>query len=606
MPDIRSVAKNLRMLSLMLMILSTSVHSQQDNLAFETLSLGQGAPTHVSCILQDKTGFMWIGTWSGLYRCDGYSVISYKHDPDDTSSIADNMLSTLYVDKAGVLWIGSRLGLERLDQASGTFKHYTPNPSATGSDAGKSVWHICEGKDGGLWIATGDGLARFDKGRGEFTYLRHDSTDFGSVSMGTIYEDSEGTLWFGTAIGLARYDFETGKFTYCWSDPSNRHKLGINSTSIHWIYAICEDDTGILWLGTSGGLVEYNPKEGTFANYRYGPMDPLNPQHPGNRITSICQDVVSGALWIGSHDGLFLFDRKSKTFVRTLDEGINSVYSERSGTLWLGTNTAIKKLNRTRLPFKRYPMGDIACALVNGNGGALWIYAYKKGGWLQFDTRTEQFVPYSFGTDYLYYVYPEGDLSLLTRDGSFYIRDTLGNRVFFLGPSWKDFNHSFSYGWKTSRGYYVGTHAGGLYLFDPRTQGVTEVNKLTQGIYCIYEDTFGFLWIATRGGGLFCYDQAKNTFAEVSLPTTETLHVEAQERSIRSMRTRKRRLWFATISGLDRYERSTNSFSHFTERDGLPSDNIRGILEDGHGYLWLNTPKGIVKFDPETHHFKTL
>ncbi len=81
-------------------------------------------------------------------------------------------------------------------------------------------------------------------------------------------------------------------------------------------------NSGILWLGTSGGLVEYNPKEGTFVNYRYGPTDLLNPQHQENRITSICQDVVSGALWIGSRDGLFSFDRKSKTFVRRLDEGV--------------------------------------------------------------------------------------------------------------------------------------------------------------------------------------------------------------------------------------------------------------------------------------------
>jgi len=604
MHDIMCTVKNLRTLFLMLVILSASVHSQQQHLAFETLPLDQSAPTHVSCILQDKTGFMWIGTWSGLYRCDGYSFISYKHDPDDTSSIANNTLSTLYVDKAGVLWIGSLVGLDKLDQASGTFKHYTPNPSASGSDVSKSVWHICEGKDGALWIVTGDGLCRFDRATGAFTYLGQDTTNPGSVSIGSIYEDRDGSLWFGTAIGLAKYDFETGKFTYCWSDPSNRHKLGINSTSIHWINAICGDDTGKLWLGTSGGLVEYNPKERTFVNYRYGPTELLNPQHPGNRIASICQDVVSGALWIGSHEGLFSFDRRSKTFVRQLDEGTNSVYSERSGTLWLGTHTAIKKLNRTKLPFRKYPMGDIACALVNGNGGALWIYAYKKGGWLQFDTRKEQFVPYSFGTDYLYYVYPEGDLSLLTRDGSFYIRDTLGNRVFFLGPSWKDFNHSFSYGWKTSRGYYVGTHAGGLYLFDPRTQGVTEVKNLTRGIYCIYEDTFGFLWIATRGGGLFCYDQAKNTFAEFAPENGGPPRGSAREVN-QIYEDKKARLWFATISGLDRYERSTNSFSHLTERNGLPSDNIRGILEDEHGYMWLSTPKGIIKFDPETHHFKS-
>ncbi len=250
-------------------------------------------------------------------------------------------------------------------------------------------------------------------------------------------------------------------------------------------------------------------------------------------------------------------------------------------------------------------MGDIACALVNGDQGALWIYAYKKGGWLRFDTRTGQFVPYSFGTDYLYFVYPEGEMSLLTRDGSFYIRDTLGNITFSLGPAYKDFNHSFSYGWKTSRGYYTGTHGGGLYLFETRTQRVTEIKNLKQSIYRIYEDSFGFLWVATRGGGLFCYDQARKTFAEFGSENRNPSGARGTEIN-QIYQDRKGRLWFASISGLDRYERSTNGFIRLTERDGLPCENIRGILEDNQGYLWLNTTKGIVKFDPETHQFQAL
>jgi signal transduction histidine kinase/ligand-binding sensor domain-containing protein/DNA-binding response OmpR family regulator len=598
----KSIVRIWVLISLVLTTMSPYVHSQNPHLAFETLSVEQGAPIHVSCILQDETGFLWIGTWSGLCRYDGYSFMSYKHDPDDTSSIADNMLSTLYEDKSGVLWIGCRLGLDKLDKLSGTFKHYVPNPSATGGDKSNSVWDICEGKDGGLWIGTGDDLCRFDRARGEFTYLRHDSAGPGSVS--DIYEGRDGSLWFGTATGLAEYDFETGKFKHFWSDPGNRDKLWLTNTSAHWVKTIYGDDTGILWLGTNGGLVEHNPKEGTFFNYRYGPTDLFNPQHPENRFTSICQDVVSGVLWIGSSRGLFSFDPKSKKFVQQLDEGVTSVYSERSGTLWVGTNTAVKKLNRTKLPFRKYPMGDIACTLVNGSAGKLWVYAYTKGGWLQFDPRTERFVPYSFGTDYLYFVYPEGDLSLLARDGSSYIRDTLGNITFSLGPSWKDFNHSLSFGCKTSRGYYAGTHDGGLYLRDPRTQRVTKVTKLKRGIYFIYEDRLGSLWVATRGGGLFRYDQANNTFAEFVSDNRNPSSVSGREIN-QIYEDKKGRLWFATISGLDRYERSTSGFSHFTARNGLPSDNIRGILEDDHGYLWLNTAKGIVKFDPETHHLRS-
>ena len=585
------------------MALSSQVHSQNSALAFETLSVDQGAATHVSCILQDRTGFMWIGTWSGLFRYDGYGFISYKCDPHDTSSIADNTLFTLYEDRVGDLWIGSRLGLEKLEQASGTFKHYTPNPTAPEGDASNTVQHICEGKDGGLWIATGDGLCEFDRAREEFTYLPKDSTDPGGVPIGDIYADREGSLWFGTATGLHKYDFASREFKHFWSDPRTGYGLWLTNTSMYWINSIYGDDAGTLWLGTNGGLVEYNRGEETISPYLADVTDVLNPQHPGNRFTSICQDPVSGSLWIGSRSGLFTFDKSSKKFVRLLDEAVTSVYSERSGTLWVGTNSSIKKLNRTKLPFRKYPMSDIACALVNADKGALWIFAYKKGGWLRFDTRTEQFVPYSFGTDYLYFVYPEGDLSLLRRDGSSYIRDTLGHITFSLGPSWQKFNHSLSFGCKTSRGYYAGTHNGGLYLRDPRTHRVTNVKQLKRDIYFLYEDTFGFLWVATRGGGLFRYDQAQNTFHEFVPDNRDPSSVSGKEIN-QIYQDKKGRVWLATVSGLDRYEDRTNGFSHFTERNGLPSDNVRAILEDDHGYLWLSTTKGIAKFDPETHHVR--
>ena len=595
--------KNLILPVLVLVVLSPQGHSQNSVVAFETLSVDQGATTRVSCILQDRTGFMWIGTWSGLFRYDGYSCISYKYDPHDTSSIADNTLFTLYEDKAGVLWIGSRLGLEKLEQASGTFKHYTPNPTAPEGDASNTVQHICEGKDGGLWIATGDGLCEFDRARGEFTYLQKDSADPGSVPIGDIYQDKEGSLWFGTATGLHKYDFESREFKHCWSDPRTGYGLWLTNTSMYWINSIYGDDAGTLWLGTNGGLVEYRCREGTISPYLSDAIDVLNPQHPENRFTSVCQDPVSGALWLGSRSGLFTFDKASKKFVRQLDEPVTSVYRERSGTLWVGTNTAIKKLNRTKLPFRRYPMADIACALVNADHGALWIFAYKKGGWLRFNTTTEQFVPYSFGTDYLYFVYPEGDLSLLTRDGRSYIRDTHGHITFSLGPSWQKFNHSLSFGCKTSSGYYAGTHNGGLYLRDPGTQRVTEIKQLKRGIYFLYEDTFGFLWVATRGGGLFRYNQAQNTFHEFVPDNRDPSSVSGKEIN-QIYQDKKGRVWLATVSGLDRYEDSTNGFSHFTERNGLPSDNVRAILEDDHGNLWLSTTKGIAKFDPKTHRIR--
>jgi signal transduction histidine kinase/ligand-binding sensor domain-containing protein len=591
------VAKLLVLLLSALAILPHQSYPQRPDLPFEEISLGEGIPTFVQCILQDRTGYLWFATWSGLYKYDGYTFVSHRHDPDDSSSIIDNTLSRLYEDRAGVLWIGSWHGLEKFNRMTGTFSHYTPNPLGTGEDGSNNVWAICEDNNGVLWVGTGWGLKQLNRATGKFTSLRYDTTDPGSIfhnSVGAIYEDREGSLWFATGGGLDRFDFRTGKFIHYWNDPSNRHKSWDN-TSEYWINSLCGDDTGILWLGTNGGLVEFNPRESTFSTYRF------DQKAPQNRITSICQDVITGSLWVATSDGLLSFDRESKAFTHH-DLKANYVYSERSGTLWVGTDAGTKKLNRTKQPFTKYPSKDMIYAVCNGNEGRLWIYTFD--GWKQFDTRKEQFVPYSFGKDYLFYVWNFGsDLSIRTKEGGIYIQDSLGSTRCSMDSSWKNYLDAASFGWKGKKGYWGGFASGDLDLWEPKTNRVLKIKNFKQPIYWIYEETCGLLWIATYMDKLFCYDYVRDSTIEFLSDTQNPSSISGRQIS-QIYEDKKGRLWFATNSGLNRYRRSTNSFVHFTERNGLPSNNVRGILEDDHGFLWLNTGKGISKFDPETNQFK--
>jgi len=579
---------------IILILLPHRSHPQQAGLPFESVSLEEGMPTAVQCILQDRTGYLWFATWSGLYKHDGYSFVSYKHDLDDTTSLFENTLSVVFEDKEGVLWIGSYLGLERFDPRSETFVRYTPNPSDTGDNKSNQVSAICEDANGLLWVGSGNGVYQFDRATEKFTCLRHDSTDPGSISHNSVYaihEDRGGTLWFGTKRGLDKLDDATGKFIHLWEDPN---KI-ITSDPKFWTHSIFEDAAGTIWLGTERGLVECNPRERTFFNYLFIPKDPIN------SITSICQDGVSGSLWLATTDGLFSFDTKSKTFTH-YDSEANYVYGERSGTLWVGTRTELKKLNRTRQPFRKYASKAMVCAVCNGTEGILWMY--NNPGWTKFDIRKERFVPYSFGRDSFFYVWNFGsDFSFRTPDGGLYIKDSLGNITLSLDSSWKEYLRSVSFGWKGSKGYWGGCRTGDLYLWEPKTNRVLKVKNLKQSIYWIYEDSFGLLWIATYMDRLFCYNHGKDSLAEfVSDPRNASSLSGKQINHI--YEDKKGRLWLATTSGLNRYERSTNSFVHFTKQDGLLSNDIRGILEGDHGWLWLNTSKGISRFDPETHQFK--
>jgi len=585
-----------------------SAHAQQDDPAFETLPLDRGAATHVSCILQDGTGFIWIATWSGLHRHDGYSFVAYKHDAGDSTSIADNRLSTLYEDSQGILWVGSWLGLEKFDRATGTFRHFTPNPQAPRADPCNHVRTICEDTSGGFWVGSWEALYRFDRASEKFIPVLHDSGDPGSIahnSVGAIYKSRDGSLWFGTAAGLDKYIFATGKFHHCLRNQEGWKAILFNVVAAYWITSILEDESGTIWLGTQQGLVSYNPMGDSSTTYRYDPKGLDTWLNPRNNITWICQDPRSGSFWIVTEHGLFIFDRVQKTFVRIMEDVVTFLCIERSGTLLLGSETGLQKRNLTVPPFRKYAMGDVGIAPVVDRDGNVWVMGYRTA-WHKFDTRMRRFVPYSFGQYRLAFVYrPDegGGMAFLRPDGGTLVRDSLGQDIGGLPSSMSEFLNTASTTTYGRKGYYLGTNRGGVYLLDLVTGGVKEVLNLQQPIYFIKEDRLGFLWVTTMMGRLARCDQERGTFAEY-LPDPHDPSSWSGEPVNWLYEDSKGRLWFAARSGLHRWDSQTNVFTNFTEKQGLASNNVRGIHEDRHGNYWVSTIKGISKFDPETGRSK--
>jgi len=361
--------RNILLHVLVFLIFSPCVNPQQAELPFEVIPIEEGTPTSIQYIYQDKIGYLWFATWSGLYKFDGYNFTSYKNDIEDTTSLFDNTLSTIFEDKDGIFWIGSRLGLERFDQKSETFIHYTPNPVDTGDNESNQIYAICEDTKGELWVGSGDGLYKFDKITKKFSVLQSSIDDRESKfhnSIQVIYGDNEGAIWIGGKLGLCKFDSKTDRFESIdgitspkqdinnvdqsnrpkyWNYSVNRFKP-VTSGANQRINSIFEDENIILWLGTEGGLVEFNPKENRYRTYLYNPTARLN------IITSICHDVNSGIVWLATFDGLYSFDKKTKKFTH-YNSDANCVFGERSGTLWIGTKAEIKKLNRTEQFFKK-------------------------------------------------------------------------------------------------------------------------------------------------------------------------------------------------------------------------------------------------------------
>ena len=239
--------------------------AQTPALHFERISIDQGLSQNtVYSILQDRMGFLWLGTGDGLNRFDGYRFEVLRSKPADANSLSHNRIRALYEDSDGMLWIGTlNGGLNRYDRHTRTFTRYRHDPAVPGSLANDLVWAIHEDRGGTLWIGTGGGLDRFepDAQDGPFLHLRHDpdgaptgdATSLSHNFVRTLYEDRDGILWIGTRRGLNRLDPTTRSLTPYLPSPEEG---AVNYNSIGSMH---QDRHGRLWLGTWNGLMRFDP-----------------------------------------------------------------------------------------------------------------------------------------------------------------------------------------------------------------------------------------------------------------------------------------------------------------------------------------------------------
>jgi signal transduction histidine kinase/ligand-binding sensor domain-containing protein/DNA-binding response OmpR family regulator len=582
---------------------STNFYPQNTNITFEHFSIDQGMyETNINSVIQDKTGFLWFGTWGGIEKYDGYNFTAYKQEPDNPNSINNQFVNTLYEDKEGNIWIGTRRGIEKFNKTTGVFKHFKPHPPNNETESNNNVLSICEDKQGILWVGTEDGLNKFDKNSGKFISISNDNKDPESISsnnVNAIYEDKTGSLWVGTGKGLDKLDRKSGKFVHFWFDPNNKSEW-----SNYWVNTIFEDNSGILWLGTREGVIAFDQKAETFTPYI---------KEKGNSISSICEDE-SGHIWFGSWEsGLYSFDKKTKKFTHYLhndnDPGslssntITSICSERSGTIWIGTRGGgVNKINRTKQPFKKY-LFDEVYNIVKGNNDMLWIGTSK--GWYKFYPKTEQIIPYSFGKDFLVSEEESGGLWIGKPSGGIYKRDVKGSITNFYDSSGRELDKNVNCLCKTPDGnIWIGTVGGGVYKIDPNTNLITKILQAVNSIFDFCLDSSGLLWIGSMEGGLICYDPAKNMVVK------NYIYDPGNPESIKCnvvlsiLEDKTGALYLGTNNGLGIYNRSTKKFNFFDERNGLPHNVVWWILNDDRGNYWLSTRKGISKFNTNTKQFQ--
>ena len=230
---------------LSLILVYISAFCQDDSPKFKRLTTNEGlSQGHVTSIIKDQKGFMWFGTDEGLNRFDGYRFKIYKHDPDNSASMRDDVIQAPMEDKDGTFWVGTSHGLDKYEREKDVFKHYFFGTSTL------DIKDIFLDSKNRLWLGTLSGLYLFNKSNGTAKLYKHSDTDLNTIShnyISHIIEDDDGDLWLGTRDGLNKFNPQTERFICYKHDPKN--KLSISTSRIK---ALSKDKKGRIWIGTQG------------------------------------------------------------------------------------------------------------------------------------------------------------------------------------------------------------------------------------------------------------------------------------------------------------------------------------------------------------------
>ena len=615
--------------------------SYSQNIRFEQLSLEEGlSQSVVNVILQDRMGFLWIGTEDGLNRYDGYNFKVYKPDADDPNSLSDRWITSLSEDAEGYLWVGTRLGgLNRYDPVTGKFTRFTHDESDLKSLGNNQISALLPDENG-MWIGTEYGLDYVDYETKTFTHYRSTEgpTTLSSNLITTIFKDSSGTLWVGTLnAGLNVYNEKNNTFqVYKYNEEDS------TSLSNNRVLSIAEGKSGDLWVGTANGLNRFEVAGKYFTRFLNSREDPNS--LGGNTVFVIYRDR-SGGLWVGNNNGLDRYDSQENKFIHhqhqpsisnsLTNEFVYSVYEDSSHVLWVGTRGGgLNKYNRQQDNFRYFRnnpddpntlSGNFVTPIIVDVNGIVWI-GTNGAGLNRFDPLTNQFTHYLHDSTNSQSISSDDIAALqIDHEGTLWIGTNRGLDQF--DPVTETFIHyqpdpndtntiagaaSAIYE-DTSNNLWIGTSRG-LDLFDRVDRYFVHYEAdendpnsfVGNQIDVIFEDNNHSIWVGTFDDGLKRIQPQKIGITQYK-NNPKSLTSLGNDSIMSIYQDRNGTLWVGTAGGgLNRYNPETDSFTRFTEKDGLPNDVIYGILEDKSGNLWLSTNFGLSRFNAKTNTFRNF
>ena len=586
---------------------------------------GLGA-NRIYAVHEDRSGYLWFGTESGVVRYGGRRFVSYTHH----DGLAPGEVLAIGEDALGNLWFGTATGASRYDGVD--FVSFAPADGLAGDDV-RAI--LCD-RSGNVWFGTSGGLSRYDGG--SFVTVAGQE-ELAHPQIYALAEDRAGDLWLGTGpefssldeerAALVRYDGR--ELVYLTTDdglPDNR------------VFAIAADQDGDLWFGTGAGLSRYDGEH--FVNYTVA--DGL----PYPHVRSLWRDD-RGHLWMGTgnltHFGLLegqaalvRFDGERFVTVGAADglgdDRVFAIGGDREGHLWFGTGAGVSRYSGDIFTTFSVADGldqDNVRRLLEAPDGRIWMSTGPGDVATLSSYDGETFVHHARLSGY---AVPE-DPPLATRDGHLWFGRTrydgrrftridapygvtgkgvsclredppgqvllaAGRTIYRVAgsalvpqPLLEYAHYSAAFLRDSRRRIWLGTTRG-LFMADAWEEEPAPLPRAASlvgdEITCLLEDRGDRVWIGTRRNGIYWDDgELLHRLSDEVVPGAFPVTAMAQD-------ARGRLLFGTEGGGVVLYDDQVVQV--LTSRDGLPSDRVSAVLVDRRGDLWLGTAAGLTRWHP--------
>lgn len=351
------------------------VFQSNDFKSFDVFNSRYKPDNEVRAVLTDHRNKLWVGTKSGKL-----SVFTDARKTDDISLGAPKNAAGIYTlleDKKGRVWIGTKFnGLFKAEplnknHESYKFSHYKKNTNKEGLNT-NTIYALMQDKRGRIWAGSyGDGLILFRENKSglSFLSLKNSFKSYPKESYAKIrclQEDEFGNIWVGTTEGLLVFNPEGNPNAYNYKIYS-KISGDITSVSGNDIQYILRGSNGEMWVCTSGGLsraVYNNPLE-TMKFENYSTKNGL----PGDFILSGVEDNESN-LWLATENGISKFFPRKKKFqnfglydglsLASFSEGTSAKLA--NGDIVFGSTEGLWTFSPNKIGLRKI---DVNLALIN-------------------------------------------------------------------------------------------------------------------------------------------------------------------------------------------------------------------------------------------------